>query len=89
MTENQTSKKNRKRRVGVVTSNKMDKTINVLVERTIIHPLFRKEVRRRKKFMAHDAENQCGIGDRVLIEEHRPISKLKRWCVVEVLEKAK
>ena len=77
--------KNRKRRVGVVVSDKMDKTVNVLVERSILHPVFKKTVRRRKKFMANDEQNQCQVGDRVIIEETRPLSKRKRWNVVEVL----
>ncbi|MBN1552428.1 30S ribosomal protein S17 [bacterium] len=89
MTEKQNQTKNVKKRIGVVVSDKMDKTVNVLVERMIIHPLFKKEIRKRKKFMAHDETNQCKIGDRVLIEETRPLSKLKRWQVVEIIEKAK
>lgn len=77
----------KKTRVGTVTSNKMDKTVVVLVERLIHHPKYRKFIRRRNKFKAHDARNVCNIGDRVLIEESRPLSKDKRWVVVEVLEK--
>ena len=82
-------KRFRKNRVGVVVSNKMDKTVNVLIERTIIHPVVRKEVRKRKKFMAHDEKNECQIGDRVRIEESRPLSKRKRWKVVEIIERSK
>ena len=81
-------KSGRKTRVGTVTSNKMDKSVVVVVERQIRHPMYRKYVRRRNSFKAHDAENLCGIGDRVLIEESRPISKDKRWVVVKILEKA-
>ena len=78
----------KKTRVGVVTSNKMDKTVVVAVDRLIQHPKYRKFVRRRNKFAAHDAQNACQIGDRVLIEETRPLSKTKRWMVVQILEKA-
>lgn len=74
--------------VGTVLSNKMDKTVTVTVERTIIHPIYKKFIKRRAKFAAHDAENACGIGDRVLITESRPISKLKRWRVSQIIEKA-
>jgi small subunit ribosomal protein S17 len=81
-------KSGRKTRVGTVTSNKMDKSVVVVVERQIRHPMYRKYVRRRNSFKAHDAENLCGIGDRVLIEESRPISKDKRWVVVKILGKA-
>ncbi|MGB3976080.1 MAG: 30S ribosomal protein S17 [bacterium] len=80
-------KKIRKSKVGIVISDKMDKTVNVLVERQFNHPEFRKMVRRRKKFMAHDETNQCKIGDRVKIEESRPLSKRKRWTVVKILGK--
>jgi small subunit ribosomal protein S17 len=78
----------RKTRVGTVVSNKMDKTIVVLVERLVHHQMYRKFIRRRNKFKAHDAQNVCQIGDRVLIEESRPISKDKRWVVLRVLDKA-
>ncbi|MEZ4550006.1 MAG: 30S ribosomal protein S17 [Desulfobacterales bacterium] len=74
--------------IGTVLSNKMDKTVTVMVERTVIHPIYKKFIRRRAKFAAHDAGNACGIGDRVLITESRPISKLKRWRVSEIIEKA-
>jgi small subunit ribosomal protein S17 len=77
----------KKTRVGVVTSDKMDKTVVVRVERLIHHPIYRKFIRRQNKFKAHDPQNACNIGDRVLIEESRPISKDKRWVVVQVLEK--
>lgn len=78
----------RKKRVGFVTSNKMDKTVVVQVERLVTHPLYKKFVRRRNKFKAHDTHNACQVGDRVLIEECRPLSKDKRWVVVEILTKA-
>ena len=74
--------------IGTVLSNKMDKTVTVQVERTVIHPIYKKFIRRRAKFAAHDAGNDCGIGDRVLISESRPISKLKRWRVSQIIEKA-
>jgi len=79
----------RKVRVGFVTSDKMDKTIVVTVEEFIRHPLYGKRVKRTKKFKAHDEENTCGIGDKVRIMETRPLSKDKRWRLVEVVEKAK
>jgi small subunit ribosomal protein S17 len=73
---------------GVVVSNKMDKTVVVQVERLVKHPLYKKYIRRRNKFMAHDTENACQIGDRVEITESRPLSKTKRWRVSRILEKA-
>lgn len=79
----------RKLRVGYVTSDKMDKTIVVTVEDFIRHPLYGKRVKRTKKFKAHDENNQCGIGDKVRIMETRPLSKDKRWRLVEIVEKAK
>ncbi len=79
----------RKTRIGVVVSNKMDKTIAVLVERKFLHPIYGKPVKRTKKFLAHDNSNECTIGDTVKIMETRPLSKLKRWRLVEILEKAK
>ena len=81
-------KSTRKTRVGTVMSNKMDKTVVVMVERLIQDTKYRKFVRRRNTFKAHDAQNACSVGDRVLIEESRPLSKEKRWLVVKVLEKA-
>ena len=81
-------KSTRKTRVGKVMSNKMDKTVVVMVERLIQDTKYRKYVRRRNTFKAHDAQNACSVGDRVLIEESRPISKDKRWLVVKILEKA-
>lgn len=79
----------RKQRVGVVTSNKMDKTITVSVERKLRHPIYGKYVKKTKKFVAHDENNECNIGDKVKIIESRPLSKRKRWVLTEVLEKAK
>lgn len=78
----------RKTRIGTVMTNKMDKTVVVMVERLIQDSKYRKFVRRRNTFKAHDAQNACSVGDRVLIEESRPISKEKRWLVVKILEKA-
>ncbi len=79
----------RKERTGTVVSNKMQKTITVLVQRKVKHPIYGKFIRRSKKFMAHDEQGQCNIGDKVRIMETRPLSKLKRWRLVEVLERAK
>ena len=80
---------NRKTRVGVVTSNKMDKTITVTVERKLRHPIYGKFVKKHKKFTAHDETNSCTEGDLVKIVESRPLSKKKRWRLLEVIEKAK
>ena len=74
--------------VGTVLSNKMDKTVTVRVERTVIHPIYKKYIKRRTRFAAHDEQNTCSIGDRVLITESSPISKLKRWRVSQIIEKA-
>lgn len=74
--------------VGTVVSNKMDKTVVVLVERLVQHQLYQKYVRRRVRFAAHDEGNACNIGDKVLITESRPLSRTKRWRVSEILEKA-
>ena len=79
----------RKERTGVVTSNKMDKSIVVSVDRKLQHPMYGKFVTKTKTFMAHDDTNDCKIGDTVRIMETRPLSKLKRWRLVEVLERAK
>ncbi len=84
-----TERKRRKTRVGVVASNKMTKTITVAVERKIKHPLYGKFLKRTTKFMAHDENNDCQIGDVVKIMETRPLSKIKRWRLVEIIEKAK
>jgi small subunit ribosomal protein S17 len=82
------SDKTKKTRQGAVISNKMDKSVVVLVERKIPHKLYGKYVRQRVKYMAHDASNQCQIGDLVLIEECRPLSKRKRWLVRSIIERA-
>ena len=74
--------------IGTVTSDKMDKTVTVLVERKVKHPIYGKYVVTSKKYHAHDEENQCGVGDRVEIDEARPMSKTKSWKVTKVLEKA-
>ena len=79
----------RKTRVGKVVSDKMDKTIVVMIEDNVKHPLYGKIVKRSMKLKAHDENNECGIGDKVLIMETRPLSKDKRWRVVEIIEKAK
>ena len=79
----------RKERVGVVVSDKMDKTIVVAVERKEKHPLYGKFVKKTTKFVAQDEKNECGIGDTVRIMETRPLSKTKNWRLVEIVEKAK
>lgn len=79
----------RKERVGIVVSDKMDKTIVVAISERVKHPLYKKIVSRTKKCKAHDEMNECGIGDKVLIAETRPLSKDKCWRLVKVLEKAK
>ena len=79
----------RKTRTGVVSSNKMDKSITVAVERKVKHPIYGKFVKKTTKFHAHDEKNECTIGDVVRIMETRPLSKLKRWRLVEIVEKAK
>jgi small subunit ribosomal protein S17 len=84
-----TTRNLRKERIGMVKSNKMDKTIIVAVERKVKHPKYGKFVKKTSTFFAHDDKNDCGIGDTVMISETRPISKNKRWRLVEVLERAK
>ena len=79
----------RKTRIGVVSSNKMDKTITVKVERKIKHPLYGKFLKKTTSFHAHDEKNECSIGDTVKIMESRPLSKTKRWRLVEIVEKVK
>jgi small subunit ribosomal protein S17 len=79
----------RKTRIGVVNGNKMNKTITVAVERKVKHPIYGKFVKKTTKFHAHDEKNECVVGDVVRIMETRPISKTKRWRLVEVVEKAK
>ena len=83
------SRRLRKTRIGMVVSNKMDKTITVAIERKVAHPLYKKYFKKTTKLMAHDEKKECRIGDRVRIMETRPLSKFKRWRLVEVLEKAK
>ena len=82
-------RKSRKSRIGTVSSNKMDKTITVVVERKVKHPIYGKFLKKSTKFMAHDEQNTAGIGDTVRIMETRPLSKNKCWRLVEVIEKAK
>ena len=79
----------RKTRIGRVISDKMDKTIVVAVENSVKHPLYKKIVKRTYKLKAHDENNECGEGDRVKVMETRPLSKTKRWRLVEIIEKAK
>ena len=79
----------RKTRVGIVTSDKMDKTVVVTIKDKVRHPLYNKIVNRTVKYKAHDEENTCGVGDKVQIMECRPMSKDKNWRVVEIIEKAK
>lgn len=82
-------RKLRKQRTGIVTSDKMQKTITVLVRRQVKHPIYGKFVKKSKKYAVHDEDNKAGIGDLVRIMETRPLSKRKRWRLVEILEKAK
>jgi small subunit ribosomal protein S17 len=79
----------RKTTVGIVVSNKMDKTIVVAVKDNVTHPLYKKIIKRTVKFKAHDENNECSVGDRVSIMETRPLSKDKRWRLVKIIEKAK
>lgn len=79
----------RKTRIGIVTSQKMDKTITVTIERRVAHPLYRKYYKKTTKLMVHDEENSCGLGDKVKIMETRPLSAKKRWRLVEIIEKAR
>jgi len=83
------SRGDRKVREGLVVSDKMDKTVVVQVEDRVKHPKYGKVIRRTKRYKAHDGENACGVGDRVLLMETRPLSATKRWRVAEILEKAK
>lgn len=78
----------RKTLIGVVTSDKMDKTVVVVVNRLVLHPVYKKYVRKRTKVKAHDEKNECHIGDKVLLIESRPLSKEKRWRVKEIVERA-
>ncbi|MFH1980638.1 MAG: 30S ribosomal protein S17 [Pseudomonadota bacterium] len=79
---------NKRQLVGTVVSDKMDKTVTVLVERLVKHRLYHKYIRRRAKFSAHDAQNVCKVGDKVVISESRPLSKTKKWRVAKIVEKA-
>lgn len=79
----------RKTRIGVVVSSKMDKTITVAIERKVPHPIYKKYFKKTTKLMAHDEKKECGLGDKVKIMETRPLSKNKRWRLVEIVEKAK
>jgi len=79
----------RKTRIGAVVSNKMDKTITVAIERKVPHPIYKKYFKKTTKLMAHDEKKECGLGDKVKIMETRPLSKNKRWRLVEIVEKAK
>ncbi|WP_283138697.1 30S ribosomal protein S17 [Rhizohabitans arisaemae] len=85
----ESSRNYRKTREGLVVGDKMDKTVVVAVEDRVKHPLYGKVIRRTTKYKAHDEANACGVGDRVLLMETRPLSATKRWRVVEILEKAK
>jgi len=80
--------KRRKEKLGIVTSSKMQKTVVVTVERQVIHPLYKRVVRHSKRFLAHDEKNECRPGDTVRIQETRPLSRRKRWRVVEIVNKA-
>jgi len=84
-----TETKLRKQRVGIVTSTSMDKSITVVVERKLQHPIYGKFVKKSKKFMAHDEKNESNVGDTVRITESRPLSKRKRWRLIEIIERAK
>jgi small subunit ribosomal protein S17 len=90
MAEKTTIERNdRKEKIGIVVSNKMQKSITVTVERKIMHEKYHKYLKKTSKFYAHDEKNECGVGDTVRIAETRPISKNKRWRLVEIIEKAK
>jgi small subunit ribosomal protein S17 len=79
----------RKTKIGTVVSNKMDKTITVAIERKVAHPIYRKYFKKTTKLMAHDEKNECNIGDVVKVMETRPLSKIKRWRLLEIVEKAR
>lgn len=89
METNKQERNNRKTRIGVVTSNKMDKTIVVAVKDKVKHPIYKKTINKTQKFKAHDEENICDIGDTVLIAETRHLSKDKNWRLVKIVEKVK
>lgn len=85
----ETTRNTRRERVGVVVSNSMEKSITITVKQKIKHPIYGKFVNKTTKFMAHDEENTCNVGDTVKISETRPLSKNKRWRLVEIIERAK
>jgi small subunit ribosomal protein S17 len=85
----ETTRNTRRERVGVVVSSKMDKSITISVKQKIKHPIYGKFVNKTSRFMAHDEENTCNVGDTVKISETRPLSKNKRWRVIEIIERAK
>lgn len=89
MNQTATQVKNKRTLTGVVTSDKMDKTVTVLVERAVKHPVLGKLVRRSKKYHAHSANNEFKLGDTVMIEETKPVSKTKAWAVTKLIEKAR
>lgn len=86
--QTETARNARKERVGIVTSSAMDKTVTVSVERTVQHRLYKKGIKQTKKFKAHDEKNECQVGDLVRIQETRPLSKTKRWRLVEIVKRA-
>ncbi len=85
----ETTRKTRRERVGVVVSNSMEKSIVITVKQKVKHPIYGKFVNKTSRFMAHDEENTCNVGDTVKISETRPLSKSKRWRLVEIIERAK
>lgn len=87
--EENTQRKARKTRIGTVVATKMDKTITVTIERRVAHPLYKKYFKKSKKFLVHDEQSTADVGDTVLIMETRPLSKLKRWRLVEIIERAR
>lgn len=87
--EQETVRNQRKQRIGVVVSNKMNKSITVAVDRQVKHPIYGKFIKKTRKYMAHDENNEANIGDRVRIMETRPLSKNKKWRLVEIIERAK
>jgi small subunit ribosomal protein S17 len=84
-----TERKLRKTRIGVVISNKMNKTVTIAIERKVPHPIYKKYFKKTTKLMVHDEKQECGIGDKIKVMETRPLSKNKRWRLVEIVEKAK
>ncbi len=82
-------KHNRKKKIGIVVSNKCNKSVSVLTERKVKHPLYKKAIKKSKKFLSHDEYNKCNVGDMVKIMETRPLSKKKCWQVIEILHQAK